>query len=394
MSSYLSSRVQTLKPSATLAISARAGQLRAQGEDIITLSTGEPDFPTPEPICKAAIEAINAGHTRYTPVDGIPALKQAIINKLERDNDLDYKMSEIVASVGAKQCIYNAMQAILNPGDEVIIPAPYWVSYPEMVRLAGGEPVIVAGDSTQEYKITPEQLAKAITPKTRMLILNSPSNPTGAVYSAEELTDLARELIEFPEIVVVSDDIYEHIQWSGAAFHNILNVCPELRSRTLVINGVSKAYAMTGWRIGYAAGPEAIIKAMKNIQSQSTSNPCSIAQHAAVAALEMDVKSIKAMTKEFESRHDNVVELLNGIPGFQVVAADGAFYSFPDASEAIANLDGLDDDVALCEYLLNEAGVALVPGTAFGMVGCVRLSFATSMAELNEALSRIKQAVA
>ncbi len=389
METQLSHRVQSVKPSATLAITARAKELKAQGKDIIGLGAGEPDFDTPEHIKQAAIEAINIGFTKYTAVDGTPSLKQAIIDKFQRDNGLSYEPNQVLVSCGGKQSFFNLAQAYLNAGDEVIIPAPYWVSYPDMVLLAEGVPVIVQAGLEQDFKITPAQLKAAITDKTRLVVLNSPSNPTGVAYSKAELAALGEVLLQYPNILIASDDMYEHILWADEPFANIVTACPELYDRTLVMNGVSKAYSMTGWRIGYAAGPEWLVKAMKKVQSQSTSNPTSISQVAAEAALNGDQQCIADMLTHFKARHDFVVEGLNRIKGVNCLPSQGAFYSFPDVSEAIAALDGINDDVELAEYLLNEAEVALVPGSAFGQPGYMRLSFATSMENLSEALKRI-----
>lgn len=389
----LSDRVQRVQPSATIAISTRANELRAEGKDIINLGVGEPDFDTPAHICAAAKEAIDNGQTRYTPVDGTKALKQAIIDKFTRDNQLTYALDEVMACVGAKQCIYNACQALLNDGDEVLIPAPYWVSYPDMVKLAGGVPVAIASTVDDHFKLTPARLEKAITPKTKMLIINSPSNPTGMMYSPEDLTALAKVLVKHPNIVILTDDMYEHIHWQDHDFVNLLNIEPTLRDRTIVVNGVSKAYAMTGWRMGYMAAPAPLIKAMKKIQSQSTSNTCSITQAATVAALDGDQACVAEMRNAFIKRHDLMYEGLASIPGIKVLPSEGTFYIFPDFSEVIARLDGINDDVALAKLLLEKAEVAAVPGSAFGAPGCLRMSFATSEAQLKKALARIKAAV-
>ena len=389
MDTHLSHRVQSVKPSATLAITARAKELKAQGKDIIGLGAGEPDFDTPEHIKQAAIDAIQAGFTKYTAVDGTPSLKQAIIAKFERDNGLKYAPDQILVSCGGKQSFFNLAQALLNPGDEVIIPAPYWVSYPDMVLLAEGKPVIIQAGLEQGFKISPEQLREAITDKTRLVVLNSPSNPTGVAYTRAELKALGEVLLDHPNIIIASDDMYEHILWADEPFTNVVNACPELYERTVVMNGVSKAYSMTGWRIGYCGGPAWLIKAMKKVQSQSTSNPTSISQVAAEAALNGDQDCIKEMLTAFKARHDFVVAELNKIAGVECLPSQGAFYSFPDMREAIAKLDGISDDVELAEYLLNEAEVALVPGSAFGQPGYMRLSFATSMENLSEALKRI-----
>jgi aspartate aminotransferase len=389
----LSARVQRVKPSPTLAVTARAAELRAAGQDIIGLGAGEPDFDTPDHIKEAAIAAIRAGQTKYTAVDGTPALKQAIIAKFERDNGFHFQPDQILVSCGGKQSFFNLAQALLNPGDEVIIPAPYWVSYPDMVRLADGEPVIIAASQAQGFKVTPQQLEAAITPETRLFVINSPSNPTGVAYTRAELEALGEVLLRHPRVLVATDDMYEHILWTEARFVNILNACPELYPRTIVLNGVSKAYAMTGWRIGYAGGPRPLIQAMKKVQSQSTSNPASISQAAAQAALEGDQSCIAPMLQAFKQRHDFVVAALNEIPGVSCLPGDGTFYSFPEVREVIARTQGVDSDVALAEKLLGDAGVALVPGSAFGAPGHVRLSFATSLETLQDALGRLAEAL-
>jgi aspartate aminotransferase len=389
----LSNRVQRVKPSPTLAVTARVAELRAAGKDIIGLGAGEPDFNTPKHIGEAAIAAIRAGFTRYTAVDGTPDLKQAIIAKFKRDNGLDYRADQILVSCGGKQSFFNLAQALLNSGDEVIIPAPYWVSYPDMVRLADGEPVIVRAGADTGFKISPEQLAAAITARTRLFVINSPSNPTGVAYTREELAALGAVLREHPQVLVATDDMYEHILWSAEPFSNILNACPDLYKRTIVLNGVSKVYAMTGWRIGYAGGPADLIRAMKKIQSQSTSNPTSISQVAARAALDGDQACIQPMLKAFRERHDFVVAALNRLPGVSCLPADGTFYCFPSFQQVIEGLEGVNDDVTLAEYLLEKAGVALVPGAAFGSPGYLRLSFATGMDVLEEALGRLGKAL-
>lgn len=395
----LSKRVQAIKPSPTLAVTALAASLKAQGKDIIGLGAGEPDFDTPDHIKAAAIEAIRQGFTKYTAVDGTPSLKQAIIAKFRRDNGLDYTPRQILVSCGGKQSFYNLVQAVVDPGDEVVIPAPYWVSYPDIVLLADGKPVFVPAGIEQGFKITPAQLEAALTPRTKLVVLNSPSNPTGAVYSRDELAALGAVLEKHPRVLIASDDMYEHIRLSDAPFVNILNACPQLAERTLVLNGVSKAYAMTGWRIGYAAGPEKIITAMTNVQSQSTSNPTSISQVAAEAALNGDQECIRPMVDAFRERHAFVVERLNRIPGVRCLPAGGAFYAFPDVREAIDRLHRQGvltsaDDIALSNHLLERGGVAVVPGSAFGMEGYIRLSFATSMQNLEKALARIATALA
>jgi len=384
----LSKRVQTVKPSPTLAVTARAKALRDEGKDIIGLGAGEPDFDTPEHIKEAAIKAIRDGDTKYTAVDGTTELKNAIIAKFSNDNGLDYAPNQILVSVGGKQSFYNLAQALLNAGDEVIIPAPYWVSYPDMVLLAEGVPVIVEAGIDQGFKITPEQLDTAITDKTRLLVLNSPSNPSGVSYNKDELAALGEVLLRHPHVLVATDDMYEHILWTDEPFCNIVMACPDLYDRTIVLNGVSKAYSMTGWRIGYAGGPAPLMAAMKKIQSQSTSNPCSIAQAAAHAALAGDQSCITTMVTAFKSRHDYLLEALNSLPGVKCLPSDGTFYAFPDMSEAQQAL-GCADDVALAELFLNDAGVALVPGSAFGSPGHMRLSYATSMEMLQSAIQRI-----
>ena len=384
----LSERVQRVKPSPTLAVDARAKALRAAGEDIINLGAGEPDFDTPEHIKAAAVQAIAEGQTKYTPVDGTAGLKQAAIDKFQRDNGLTYAPEQILVSSGGKQSFYNLAQALLNEGDEVIIPAPYWVSYPDMVLLADGTPVVVSAGIEQNFKILPEQLEAAITDRTRLLVLNSPSNPTGVSYRKAELEALAEVLLRHPHVLIATDDMYEHILWTDEPFCNIVMACPELYDRTIVLNGVSKAYSMTGWRIGYAGGPAKLIGAMKKTQSQSTSGACSIAQAAAQQALEGDQTCIADMVTAFKERHDWLLEALNGLPGVSCLPSDGTFYAFPDMREAIAEA-GCDDDIAFSELLLNEAKVALVPGSPFGAPGHMRLSYATSMEMLESSVSRI-----
>ncbi|QXP87205.1 pyridoxal phosphate-dependent aminotransferase [Methylococcus capsulatus] len=387
MSIRLSDRVQSIKPSPTLAVTARAAAMRAAGKDIVGLGAGEPDFDTPDHIKQAAIRAIEKGFTKYTAVDGTPGLKQAIQAKFKRENGLDYALDQILVSCGGKQSFYNLAQALLNPGDEVVIPAPYWVSYPDMVLLAGAVPVIVEAGQQQAFKITPAQLEAALTARTRLFVINSPSNPTGMAYTADELAGLGEVLRRFPDVVIATDDMYEHILWEGG-FSNILNVCPDLYERTVVLNGVSKAYSMTGWRIGYAAGPERLIEAMTNIQSQSTSNPTSISQVAAETALNGEQGFIAGMVEAFKERHDFVVGRLNAIPGVDCLKTHGTFYVLPNVEAAMARLH-LADDVALSEYLIEQGGVAVVPGSAFGAPGHVRLSIATSMANLEKAMERL-----
>ena len=391
MNIQLSDRVQSIKPSPTLAITARANALKAAGQDIVGLGAGEPDFDTPRHIKDAAIQAIESGFTKYTAVGGIPPLKQAVAAKFQRDNGLSYQPNQILVSCGGKQSFFNLAQALLNPGDEVIVPAPYWVSYPDMVLLAGAKPVIITAPQSQGFKITPAQLAAAITPRTRLFVINSPSNPTGAAYTLDELKALAGVLKAHPHVLIATDDMYEHIVWKQGSFCNILNACPELYERTMVLNGVSKAYSMTGWRIGYAAGPKELVTAMENIQSQSTSNPTSISQVAAQAALNGDQSCIQEMLKAFKERHDFVVAELNQIPGVDCLETDGTFYVFPNVQGVLDRLN-LKDDMALTEFLI-EKGVAVVPGSSFGCDGHLRLSIATSMANLQKALERMQKAM-
>ena len=386
----LSHRVQRIKPSPTLAVTNRARELRAAGKDVIGLGAGEPDFDTPEHIKEAAIEAIRNGFTKYTAVDGTPELKQAIIEKFKRDNGLNYEPAQILVSVGGKQSFFNLAQALLDPGDEVIIPAPYWVSYPDMVLLADGKPVVISAGIDQGFKTSPDQLENAINEKTRLLVLNSPSNPTGASYNKAELAALGEILRKHPQVLIATDDMYEHILWADEPFTNIVMACPDLMDRTIVLNGVSKAYSMTGWRIGYAAGPEPLIAAMKKVQSQSTSNPASISQVAATAAINGDQSCIAPMLAAFKERHDHVVERLNQMKGVRCRPSEGTFYAFPAMQEAIDNLNGINNDVDLAEHILNEVGVALVPGSAFGAEGYMRVSFATGMETLDAALDRLE----
>ncbi|MEO1943112.1 MAG: pyridoxal phosphate-dependent aminotransferase [Candidatus Thioglobus sp.] len=388
MSSLLSKRVQQVKPSATLQVTAKANELKSKGIQVVPMGSGEPDFDTPVNIQEAASFAIKNGQTRYTAVDGTPELKQAIISKFKRENELEYSSSEVMASSGGKQVFYNLCQAIINSGDEVIIPAPYWVSYPDMVILAGGFPVIIQTGLEQNFKISPEQLENTITPKTKLFVLNSPSNPTGAVYSKEELLGIAQVLRGHPLVQIITDDIYEHIRWGSDDFVNIVMADNDLKDRTVILNGVSKAYAMTGWRIGYAAGPEIIIKAMKKIQGQSTSNPSSIAQAAALEALNGDQSFIQTMVSAFEQRHDFIVKELNKIDGVECPSSYGAFYSFPRVQGLIDRL-GLKDDIELSTYCLEKLNIALVPGSAFGSPGYIRLSFATSMDNIEQAVQRL-----
>lgn len=389
----LSDRVNSIKPSPTLAITNKAKELKTAGKDIIGLGAGEPDFDTPEHIKKAAIDAINNGFTKYTAVDGTPELKKAIIEKFKRDNDISYEPNEILVSVGGKQSFFNLAQAFINPGDEVIIPAPYWVSYPDMVIIAEGVPVIVKCPAEQDFKITPQQLEDAITDKTKMLVLNSPSNPTGMIYTLDELKALAEVLKKHPHVYVASDDMYEHIRWTGDKFYNILNAAPELKDRAIILNGVSKAYAMTGWRIGYAGGPAKLIGAMKKVQSQSTSCPTSISQVAAEVAINGDQSVLEPMVEAFEQRCDLVVDGLNKIKGITCLRPDGAFYVYPEIKPLI-KAAGLSSCTEFSEWLLEKVGVAVVPGDAFGLGGYMRISYATDEATLKDALARIEKAVA
>jgi len=388
----VSKRMAAVKPSPTGAVLALAAELRAAGKDLISLGAGEPDFDTPAHIREAAIAAINNGQTRYTPTDGTAELKAAIQGKFARENQLDYETSQIVVTTGAKQALFNLCLALLGPGDEVIIPAPYWVSYPDMVRLAGADPMIIEAGIEKDFKISPEQLDAAISERTRLLILNSPSNPTGACYSRAELMALGDVIERHPGVVVLSDDIYEHIHWATEPFVSFATACPSLLDRTVTTNGVSKAYAMTGWRIGYAAGPQELIAAMTTIQSQSTTNACSVSQAAAVAALDGDQSCIGEMLVAYRERHDYIVAALNDIDGLECRPGEGTFYAFPKAEGALA-ARGMASDVELVEFLLNEADVACVPGSAFGAPGYVRLSFACSMEMVEESVRRINRAL-
>ena len=394
----LSSRVQAIKESPTLAITAKAAQYKAEGRPIIGLAAGEPDFDTPQHIKDAAKAAIDAGYTKYTPVSGIPTLKQAIVNKFKTENGFDYAINEVIVGVGGKQTIFNLCLAVLNAGDEVVIPAPYWVSYVDIAMVAEAVPIIVECGIEQGFKLLPAQLAAAITSKTKIVMLNSPSNPTGAVYSLDELNALGEVLLKHPHVLVATDDMYEHVNLTGEKFYNILNAAPALKDRCIVLNGVSKAYSMTGWRIGYAAGPAYIIKAMEILQSQSTSNATSISQYAAEAALSGSQDCIKPMVTAFKERHKYVVDRFNAMPGVSCLMAGGAFYAFPDARKAIASLHkagkiSAATDMAFAEYLLEKFDVAVVPGSAFGAEGYFRISFATSMDNLRVALDRIEKAL-
>jgi len=394
----LSSAIQRIKPSATLAVTAKAAELKRQGRDIIGLGAGEPDFDTPDFIKEAAIEAIRRGETKYTQVDGTHALKEAVRGKFKRDNGLDYSIDQITVNVGGKHTIFNALVATLGPGDEVVIPAPYWVSYPDIVNFTGATPVFVEAGIDAGFKITPAQLDKAITPRTKWLILNSPSNPTGAAYTAAELKALGEVLMRHPHVWVLSDDMYEHIVYAGFEFATIAQVCPELYERTLTVSGASKAYSMTGWRIGFAGGPATLIRAMAKIQSQSTSNPCSIAQAAATAALTGPQDFLEERVAAFQSRRDLVVSMLNQTNGLRCHRPEGAFYVYPDCSGLIGkrtpNGDLLKDDEAVAGYLLESEGVAVVHGAAFGGSPAFRISYACAMEKLEEACRRIQRACA
>jgi len=392
--SRIASKLDLIKPSATIQVTMKSMELKAQGRDIVSLGFGEPDFDTPEHIRAAAIEAIHAGQTRYTQVDGTPELKQAIIDKLARDNDLHYAPGQIIVSNGAKQSLYNLMVSTLNRGDEVIVPAPYWVSYPDMVKLADGQPAILNASAENDYRITARQLQNSINENTRMLILNSPSNPTGKVYSVEEFRAIGEVLCEHPKILIACDDIYEFIYWGDAPFRTFLNACPELAERTVVINGVSKGYAMTGWRIGYLAGPEDLVGAMRKVQGQSTSCPGSVSQAAAVAALNGPQDCVEDMRRAFRERYRFMYEALNELPGVTCPSCDGAFYVFPSFQEFIDTQDEIRDDTELATWMLEEAGVSTVPGSAFGAPGHLRLSYAASMDYLQDAVARMKRAMA
>lgn len=386
----LSKRISNTKTSATIAMSMKARELTLQGKDIISLSAGEPDFDTPRNIKDAAIESINSGNTKYTPVDGMLTLKESIVTKFKNENNLEYTSDQIIVSTGCKQSIYNLCQATLDEGDEVLIPSPYWVSYPEIVKLSDAIPVFVETNSETDFKVTGKMLEDNITQKTKMLLLNSPSNPSGFIYSEDDLKDIGRVLKKHPNIIIASDDIYEHIIFNGKKFTNILNVCPELYDQTVILNGVSKAYAMTGWRIGYAAGSSNIVSAMKKIQSQSTSCTCSISQAAAKAALDNDNKEVRRMVNEYQLRSEFLHTELNKIDGIKYKKPDGSFYAFVNVNGLINKIDGINDDFELAEYFLKEADVAVVPGTAFGSKNHIRISFATSLENLKKAVIRIE----
>jgi aspartate aminotransferase len=390
----LSERIQGIKTSATLALALKIAALKAAGKSVVPLGLGEPDFDTPIHIKKAAVAAIDAGFTKYTAIDGILELRQAVIAKFAEDNGLKYELNQIIVSSGSKQCFYNMAQALLNIGDEVIVPAPYWVSYPDMILLAGGKPVFLNTNIQQQFKITAKQLEAAITTKTRLFVLNSPSNPSGMAYTRQELAEIAAVLLKHPQIIIASDDIYEHIYWGTEPYTNILNVCPELYDRTIILHGVSKTYAMTGWRIGFAAGPEQLIHAMGIIQGQSTSGACSISQKAALAALTGDQNCVKEMCVAFKERQDYLVGALNDIPGIECLANQGTFYAFPNVEGIIARLQKqgkpIHTDAELANWLFDEAAVALTAGSAFGTPGHLRMSYATSLDNLHEAVRRFR----
>ena len=387
----ISKRSSKISPSKTLSISALSNKLRAQGKDIANLAVGQPDFPTPEHVKQAACEAIMQNKTGYTAVDGVAELKEAIIHKTKRDNKLDYESNQIIVSCGAKHSLYNICQAALNKGDEVIVPAPFWISYPDIIKLAEGVPVSVKTTVEQGFKITANQLEQHINERTRMLLLNSPNNPSGSVYSKNELSALAEVLVKHPQVIICSDDIYEHFVFDNHTFSNIPNVCPELYSRCVIVNGVSKAYSMTGWRIGWTAGPAELIASMKKIQSQSTSNPCSISQAASQAALEGPLDYVCMMRDAFAERRDYLISGLNSMDGITVPTPAGSFYVFADFSEAIARHPDVSDDLELAEQLLNQSYVSTVPGIAFGIENHLRLSLAVSPEELQKAIKRIKE---
>jgi aspartate aminotransferase len=388
--SIVSNTLKRIKPSPTIAVTSKAREMRAAGRDVIGLGAGEPDFDTPDNIKEAAIEAIKKGDTKYTAVDGTPALKKAIQEKFQRENNLTYNLDQISVGTGGKQVLYNAFMATINKSDEVIIPAPYWVSYPDIILLAGGKPKIIKCEEKENFKLTPKKLEKALSKKTKWIILNSPSNPTGSAYTKKEIEDLAEVLKKYKKVYILSDDIYEHITYDNFNFFTIAQI-PYLKDRTLTMNGVSKSYSMTGWRIGYAAGPKEIIKAMAKIQSQSTSNPTSISQAAAVEALNGTQDFIKERADSFKQRRNFVVESLNNIKGINCLNPEGAFYVFPNCKKLIGKKTKIKDDTDFVEKLLEKSEVAVVPGSAFGLQGHFRISYATSMENLEKAISRIKQ---
>ena len=394
MSIRISNRVAQIKPSATISVAQKARDLRAEGRDIISLGFGEPDFDTPAHIKEAAAVAIAAGETKYTPVPGTPALRQAIADKLQRENNLEYTADQIIVSNGAKQSMFNLLLAVLNEDEEVIVPAPYWVSYPDMVKMAGGQPVILNAGADTDFKISARQLASSVNENTRVLIINSPSNPTGKVYLSEEYQALGEVLRDHPKVLVACDDIYEHIYWGKDPFRTFLNDCPDLADRTVVINGMSKAFAMTGWRIGYAAGPADLVKTLAKVQSQSTSGACSISQAAATAALNGPQDCVRDMCRAFKERHDYLIAALNTLEGVDCLECEGAFYAFPSFEGLISRMEDIRDDVELAAWMIEHAGVAMVPGSAFGAPGHLRLSYATSLDNLEQCIARIERAIA
>jgi aspartate aminotransferase len=391
----LAKRVKKIKPSPTLAVSAKIKAMKAQGIDVVGFGAGEPDFDTPDNIKAKAIEAINAGFTKYCPVEGIPELKEAIVEKIKKELGLEYKTSEVIVSCGAKHSIYNALMSLVDEGDEVLIPAPYWVSYPDMVLLCGGKPKIIKTKEVEGFKLDPDKLKRAITPKTKVLILNSPSNPAGVTYTREELEDIANVLLKHKKVFIISDDIYEKLIYDGLKFSNIVQACPELKERTIIVNGVSKTYSMTGWRIGYALGPKPVIDAMINIQSQSTSNPTSISMKAAVEALKGPQEAVENMRREFEERRNIIVEGLNAIEGVKCLKPKGAFYVFPNISSTFGKKSPskklINNSLSFSEALLEEAKVGVVPGAEFGAEGYIRLSYATSRENIKKGLERIRE---
>ena len=393
--SQLADRTKLVKPSVTLAIAAKAGKLRASGIDVINFSAGEPDFDTPEHIKAAAVEALRKGMTKYTDVKGIEPLREAISEKYHREHDLSYRKEDILVSCGAKHSLYNLLQAVVNPGDEVVIPAPYWVSYSDMALLAGGVPKLIPSDEASDFRITPQQIEASLTPRTRIFFLNSPCNPTGATYSRDELLALG-QVLSAHGCLIIADDIYEKIVYDGFEVHNLVTLCPELRERAVIVNGVSKTYAMTGWRIGYALGPSDVIAAAAKIQSQSTSNPTSIAQAAALEAVRGQQKEVAVMVREFQKRRDAIVAGLNAIEGFRCRKPEGAFYVFPNIAELLGRIGSgkqLNTPCELADYLLEEAKVAAVPGEDFGSPAHIRFSYATSLRDIDTGCARIREAV-
>ena len=396
INSLIAERMSLIKPSPTMAVTKLAAEMKAAGKDVIGLGAGEPDFDTPDHIKNAAIAAIKNGETKYTAVDGTPALKKAIVNKFSRDNNIEYNMDEIIVSVGGKQVLYNALMSSINPGDEVIIPSPYWVSYPDMVALAGGIPIIVEGKESNNFKVIPDDIKNKISDKTKWIIINSPSNPTGSSYTKSELEDLGNLLLNYENIFIMSDDIYEKIIYDDFKFYSLAEVVPALKDRILTVNGVSKAYAMTGWRIGYAGGPKELISSMAKLQSQSTSNPSSISQAAALAALEGPEEFLSERNDKFRIRRDMVVDMLNNCNGLSCLKPSGAFYVYPSCSgvigKALSSGKVIENSIDFSSYLLESEGVAVVPGSAFGADPFFRISYATSDSILEEACKRIKKA--